>query len=295
MPPKRMSDILASSSTDTRINSTPIPTTAPPSSEDPTLPIAGASTSEHATNVSPNGKKRKRTTTEGALAPNKTAVTDAKINTTQSLTRTNHPSLYEPWTLLPAKEKKAVEARGTHKITPLVFSKNQNVKAGITKIRRYISAETSGTEAIPAALKDEDAVIAVSAQGDGTVKLVGIIDMVKRITREAVQEKKGGVKWYTYTVLSSVTVPRKSPAAANGSANASNAADQRDEDRAEDGEAMDVDGHEGVKETQEPSKDEGVTKTVPVLTAWMTRRWIPGFKEAFGEHEVVVHENASRE
>ena len=174
-----------------------------------------------------------------------------------------------------------------------MFSKNQNIKAGITKIRRYIGAETSDTEAIPAALKDEDAIIAVSAQGDGTVKLVGIIDMVKRITRESVQEKEGGVKWYTYTVLSSVTVPRKSSAAANGSANASNAADQRDEDRAEDGEAMDVDGHEGVKETQESSTDEGATKSVPVLTAWMTRRRIPGFKEAFGEHEVVVHTSSS--
>ena len=119
--------------------------------------------------------------------------------------------------------------------------------------------------------------------------------MVKRINREAVQKKEGGVKWYTYTVLSSVTVPRKSPAAANGLANASNTTDQRDEGRVEDGDAMDVDGQEGVEETQKSSKDEGVMKSVPVLTAWMTKRRIPGFKEAFGEHEAMVHTSASRE
>jgi hypothetical protein len=241
--------------------------------------------------VSENGKKRKRNTDEAAK-PNKAAAVEGEDGNTKQPTRSNHPSLYEPWRLLPAKERKAVEAGGIERVVPVVYSKNQNVKSGITKLRRYLGAETEDTEDTPAALKDEEGIITVSAQGEGTVKLVGIVDMVKRITGEKssrVAGEKGqeeGTKWYTYPVLSSVVVPRKI-----GAANTANAGEQqKDAEANADGDAMDIDGDDqAVKDTQEQRKDEGATKVVPVLTIWMTRKRLPAFRDAFGEQEFTVH------
>ncbi|KAF3036898.1 hypothetical protein E8E12_002442 [Didymella heteroderae] len=183
MPPKRMSDILQSSSIDARISSTPLPTAATDTSDGPSLPIIGATTG--------TSTKRKRT----AAAPPR-----SKNAAPQPQTNTIHPSLYTPWLLLPAKQRKEIEARGTQALDVLVWSKNQNVKSGIN-------------------------------EGYGE------------------QMEDGG------------------------------------------GEAMDVDeGQEGgaVRETQRSETAE--MKTVPVLSVWMTRKRMAGWKEVFGEQEMVVHE-----
>ena len=290
-----MSDILASSSIDSRIHSTPLPTTAPYSSEGPTLPIVSAAgaTTEHDPNVAANSKKRKRPTNDSTSAPNKAVATEA--NHHQQPPRTNHPSLYEPWTLLPAKERKALEARGTERVLALVYTKNQNVKSGIAKVLRCLGAagqaETEGKEHESAVL-NEEGVLAVSAQGEGTVKVVGIVEMVGKIVGKGAQGK-GGIgeegdgkrtKWYVYTVLSSVVVARGRDA--RGAA-------RDDADVAQEGDAMDVDVNEdgeddAMNETQDSGVKEGPTKSVPVLTVWMTRKRIQAFKDAFGEQELVV-------
>ncbi|KAF2622217.1 hypothetical protein BU25DRAFT_213073 [Macroventuria anomochaeta] len=296
-PPKRMSDILASSSIDTRITSTSIPTAVPYSSEGPTLPIIGA-TSEHSTKVPGNGKKRKRTTSDESAKPNKAAAVEGKEQSTREGVMTNHPSLYEPWVLLEGKEGKAIEARGTENVVPIVYSRNQNVKSGITKLLRYLDLQTNDKGGdLPAALKSDEGIIAVSAQGEGTVKLVGIVDMVRRIAGKETQKKGSGAnqaeegeKWYMYTVLSSVVVPRKR----STESGAQNDADEAQEENEGDVDVMDVDRGDGaVKETVKSSKGEGEMRKVAVLTVWMTRKRISVFRDAFGEQEFVVHKTES--
>lgn len=208
--------------------------------------------------------------------------------------RTNHPGLYEPWSLLPPKERKAIEARGTDKVEVVVWSKNQNVKAGITRLLRLLGAQSTtegeDTLAVP---DDEESVVAVSAQGEGTVKLVGIVDMARRIAGEhrtngVEGEGEGdagrdGSKWWVYVVLSSVEVPRRR--------STSDATRGQEQDVEEEAEAMDVDGDEdggAVKETQQSCQDEEM-KSVPVLSAWMTRKRMAGWREVFGEQELLVY------
>lgn len=303
-PPKRVSDVLASSA-DTRIPSAPNSTTdAPYSSEGPTLPIIGAAQFAHggqSTNIPApqQGQKRKRTapdndkTQSGGGMSNKSDM--------QKPVRTNHSKLYEPWVLLPGKARREVEKRGTENVMPIVYSKNQNVRSGITKLRRYLGlGNDQASDDVPTALRQEAAIIAVSAQGDGTVKLVGIVDMVRRITGEkeaekgceVEKEKIEGIKWYMYTALSSVVVPRGKEAA-----NGVDAEGQEKGQAGSESDAMDVDGDDvAVEEMQghghlaeERRNAEGKTKTVPVLTVWMTRKRIPSFRDAFGEEDFVVH------
>jgi hypothetical protein len=176
----------------------------------------------------------------------------------------------------------------------VVFNKNQNVKAGINKLRRYLGAHRTlaSTPAkdgaggdVPVALGSEESVIAVSAQGEGSIKLVGIVDMVKRITGEKPEGAKedDGVKWCMYTVLSSVIVPRKKVEPVNV-----------EELEKEQGEPMDIDHENGAAQvSQDNDEEETKTKTAPVLTVWMTRKRIPSFKDVFGEQEFVVYKAVS--
>ena len=302
-PPKRVSDVLASSA-DTRFPSAPNPTDAPYSSEGPTLPVIGSAQFAHGRQCTngpalQQGQKRKRTASDNDKTQSGGGV--SKKHDAQKPVRANHSRLYEPWALLPDRMRREVEKRGTENVIPVVYSKNQNVKSGITKLRRYLGAGSDkASNDVPAALKQEDAVVAVSAQGDGTVKLVGIVDMVRRITggKETEKgcgmekEKSEGIKWYMYTALSSVVVPRGK--------NAVNSADAEGQEVRADSEsdAMDVDGDDGamkeemraqVRLAKEGRDKEDKTKTVPVLTVWMTRKRIPSFRDAFGEQDFIVH------
>lgn len=303
--PKRMSDILASSSTDPLTTASPLPT-APSSSDGPTLPILGASVSEHSTKVAaPQGQKRKRT-----AQPTRPAETNVQTNVPTSQAsqrpRTNHPSLYEPWTLLPAPQRRALEAQGVGNVVTVVFGRNQNVRAGINRIKRCLREGEGGVPHVlrgeegegvaGEGVKGEEGVIAISAQGDGTVKLVGVVDMTRRIVGEQGEEEGGkegeGVRWWLYTSLSSVDGAR----GAQDGGREDGAAEM-----AEGGEGMHVDvdvdvdvgdGGGAVQESQTPNQP-GKTKIVPVLTVWMTRTRIPTFKDAFGEQSFTVYDTVS--
>ena len=186
----------------------------------------------------------------------------------------------------------------------IVYSRNQNVKSGIGGLLRVVGAASGASkdqagkdQAEPEQnvesghVDEEDKMVVVSAQGEGTVKLVGIADMVRRIVGEERKEtvavgkdgKKEGSRWYIYTVLSNVEVPRMGEAT-------SEEQDGEEGNSAEAWlEAMDVDEIEeggAVRETQQSEKEE--MKKVPVLSVWMMRKKTPGWKEAFGEQEMVV-------
>ncbi|KAF3007682.1 hypothetical protein E8E13_009230 [Curvularia kusanoi] len=293
MPPARMSDILPSSSRTTAPQPS-IPTTTPYSSDGPTLPIISASESS---------KKRKRTaaTSNTSPAATNTSTTDKK-HAAKAPARTNHATLYTPWELLSARERKAVEDKGTENVEVVVWTRNQNVKAGINRLKSLLGAgagkntsgggdgarsATVGKAAGAVGKEDGEGVIAVSAQGEGTVKLVGIVDVALRV----IEENKGrdgmdGTKWFVYTVLSSVLVPRGKREDAVELDGAEAAQDDVEEDAmVVDREGDEAADGEAVKEVSQRTEE---MKRVPVLTVWMSRWRMPGWKEVFGEREVVV-------
>ncbi|KAJ4318886.1 hypothetical protein N0V94_004216 [Neodidymelliopsis sp. IMI 364377] len=284
MPPKRMSDILTSSSIDTRI-SQPAPTLPSTSSSDgPTLPIIGATTTEHSTRTTgpKHGTKRKRDASAPTTAP----------HAQQPNIRTNHPSLYEPWVLLPSRAQKEVEKRGNASVDVLVFSKNQNIKSGISKLRGHLCIDSVGNgaqETTQIERKHNEKIIAVSAQGDGTVKLVGIVDMVRRIVGEGGEKGRDGKAWYMYTALSSVEMPRRP-----GKEHHKN---DNKEDEDEEGDAMEVDVDDdadaaaasSTRQTGANEDPKPKTKTHPVLTVWISSTRLPAFRDVFGEQSFSVY------
>ncbi|KAH7389421.1 hypothetical protein DE146DRAFT_162880 [Phaeosphaeria sp. MPI-PUGE-AT-0046c] len=276
--PKRMSDMFASSA-EKSSTYTPAVTATPYSSEGPTLPIAGADT-EHA-----GGRQRKARKIDSKEAP---------VGETRS--PTSHPALYEPWTLLPTEILKQINAqkrlRGKHNVVPIVFTKNQNVKAGINRLKIFLGASETPKNSLdkPTALQEKDSVIAVSAQGDGSAKLVSIVDVARRVVAPTPKEKELGEninKWCLYTSLASIEVEKK-----KGSPSEKMSISQPDE--------MDQDMHEvdGEGDAFEPTvadkadqkKGDSQNRMIktPVLTIWITKKEIPAFKSAFGEQTFEV-------
>jgi hypothetical protein len=277
--PQRMSEVFASSS-EKDPNTTTVTATPPYSSEGPTLPIIGAIDSAK------KASKKRKTQDEAAG-------TATKKPSHPPPTRTIHPSLYEPWTRLPSGLVKLLETqnrlRATQNIVTVVFSKNQNVKSGINRLKTYLGAyrDPASTIEMPDALKVEDLVIAASAQGEGTTKLVGIVDMVRRLVAPTRKEKDGteGLEtWWMYTMLTSVEVERKIKTVqegGNGEEEVQKTHGAQEEEEEEAFERMDVDGPE--EQEKENSRNGTQMRKVPVLTIWMTRKKIPAFENAFGE------------
>ncbi|KAJ4338708.1 hypothetical protein N0V87_003832 [Didymella glomerata] len=282
MPPKRMSDILHSSSIDARISS-PLPTAATDTSDSPTLPILGASEANKEASKREHGTKRKRTT--DAPTQSKKAAIEGK--------KTNHPALYTPWLLLPPKQRRDIEER-KDEVEVIVYSKNQNVKAGIGRLVRCVGAAQAESDKTVVDqevedVNDEEKMIVVSAQGEGTAKLVGIVDMVRRIVAEhnKGEEKNGGeegTKWYTYTVLSNVEIVRPSKTLGEAQRQEQGGEEVNDDEA----EAMDVDEEGGAVQETQQSKEEEMRK-VPVLSVWISRKRMVGWREAFGEQEMAVY------
>lgn len=276
-----MSEVFASSAEkDTIAAST---TATPPySSEGPTLPLI-AGDGEHATDAGgtileakargTNGEPSKRTDKrvhgrEGPAAPN----------------NTSHPGLYEPWTLLPREitgpllsQSRLADAQN---VVPIVFTKNQNVKAGVVRLKTYLGApcDQKNPLEIPELLKEKCSVIAVSSQGEGTAKLVTIVDMVKRVVKPnpaLPTDDKLVQTWWMYMSLTSVDVEQEK--------RIKRKADTTQESQEEEAfEPMEIDvPFQKMEETK-------LTRKVPVLTVWMSKNEIPAFKEAFGEQTFAV-------
>ncbi|KAF1921849.1 hypothetical protein BDU57DRAFT_526595 [Ampelomyces quisqualis] len=278
---KRMSDIFASSAEKETSGMTA--TATPYSSEGPTLPIIGADT------------ERSANDTDKARITN-----DQETNRAQPVP-TIHSSLYEPWTLLPNELVNLLtlqaRLRGTQNIVPVVFTKNQNVKSGINRLKTYLGAYKDEIQPmdIPEALTRPDAIIAVSAQGDGTAKLVSILDVARRVVAPSIKEKKMveeiGTKintWWLYTSLTSVEVEKKARVTSGANdgekLDAKVRAKQINEDSEDEAfEPMDVDMPVRQKEQRQKKKIKA-----PVLTVWLTKNQIPAFKDAFGEQSFEV-------
>jgi hypothetical protein len=195
--------------------------------------------------------------------------------------RTDLELLYEPWLLLPASLRSAVANSLTSwedRIVPVVFTRNQNIKAGINKLKAYMGDDQSRNATAEEKLWAErlakgDALLAVSAQAEATTKLVGIIGMAKRIL--APSENQPGAEgdtWYSYTSLSSQVMQKRNPDKA-----------ARKED------AKDDDPFDSLADIQtQDSENSRSMLTVPLLTVWVSRARIPPFRDAFGEQTFRV-------
>lgn len=316
MPPKRMSDILPSSSSSlsTHIpatnNNNKTTTISPlPSSQDPTLPLAEDTAQPSNTNSTgdpdSSSKKRKRTPAAPAAVPtpnhpHSSPPTSAKGTGNAN---TNHPALYTPWLLLPVPQRRELEKEGlgsgNNGVEVLVWTKNQNVRAAVTRVRSVLLGHVDG-EGTGAGKR----VIAVSAQAAGTVKVVGIVEVVRRVVaasdgggrgeREGEGEGKGeGKKWWVYTVLSSVVGPRRRRRGVQGVKGGEAEGEEMEIDEGEDGDTAGLQGEEegeggAVKASGDEDKDAGAETKVPVLTVWFSRSRLSGWREAFGEEELLV-------
>jgi hypothetical protein len=300
---KRMSDMFASS-TEQPVDTTMATASPPYSSEGPTLP-----TLESSLKANPESHNAKD------ARPAKTSKThdqDSKATAPKQATpqreHTTHPSLYEPWTLLPPQLLELLEAqarlRTTQNVILIVFTKNQNVKTGINKLKTYLGAyrDPKSTIEMPDALKQDDVLIAVSAQGDGTIKLVSIVDLARKIVApgsDGSNEAGKVEKWYMYTVLTHIEVEPKSKTgktAANEDEGKGieESGEQQDADEEEEEafEPMDVDEPE---DKSARSEKEVRKRKVPVLTVWMTRKSVPAFASAFGEQVFSVQALSAKE
>jgi hypothetical protein len=278
---KRMSDIFASSAE--RQCSGTIATATPYSSEGPTLPIIGAETEHSMENV------------------NKARTQNDQVTDRTQTTPTYHPSLLEPWNLLPNEVLKLLTSqprlRGTQNIVPVVFTKNQNVKAGINKLKTYLGAYKDENQPfeIPEALAKPDAIIAVSAQGDGTAKLVSILDLARRVVAPSNKDKEMAEEmdikvdtWWLYTSLTSVEMEKKTRVmleAKDGSKAKTKVREEQENGGGEDEAFEPMDVNMPVQHTEQEQ-----TRRIkaPVLTVWMTRKQIPAFRDGFGEQTFEV-------
>jgi hypothetical protein len=183
--------------------------------------------------------------------------------------------------------------RSTQNIIPVVFSKNQNVKSGINRLKTYMGAykDPASTVEMPDALKEPDLIIAISAQGEGITKLVGIVDMARRIVAPSeIEHDSNGKKetWWMYTMLTSVEVDREVKTLVStkkGSADAEKTQSTREEEAFE-STSTDL----GAQDIQGPATG-NITmqrRNVPVITVWMTKNRIPVLQNAFGEQTFAV-------
>lgn len=269
-------------------------TMIPYSSDGPTLPVLGSSREQgiNAMNAAMAGPA----TSAGAsytLPVTSDPKNHSELRTTCSASSTKsqvHSApkidlgpLQEPWKLLPPELLKAVEVRlgGEHLLeqscVPVVFTKNQNIQSGINRLKAYLGHQQTPnfTSGIENKLLKENLVIAVSAQGEATTKLVGILEMVKRIVAplqgDSKQIEKIG-EWHQYTALSSRRIEKQTK----------KGPDQHRGDTGTQGEANngeDEDCFEARRTMQEDAK----FRTIPVLTTWLSKESIPELKDAYGE------------
>lgn len=244
-----------------------IATAASYTSDGPTLPIVG-DTSAHmdqiqeikTTNETRPSKKRK-TKIGNATEPNEPSVAVQQV-------QVDLTSLYKPWTLLPPELLQQIEKRLSgsveSKTEVIVWSKNQNIKSGINRLKALLGfSEFDGNRpqrCDATEHKKADGLISISAFGEATTKMIGIVEMAKRVVHGGKAEESGFAEpWYTYTSLTGLTR-----------------------------EQMSSDREGGLeREKRQTSKDDNKNKT-PLLTVWISSKSIPELKTAFGEQTFTV-------
>jgi hypothetical protein len=232
------------------------------------------------------GKKRRRTD-DGSGAPSFVDGKGTAVANTTAPARTGLAPLYQPWILLPAPLRAALGTRLQNfetNVVPVVYTKNQNIKSAVNKLSKYLTtgasmtnpSSTQGRQELPNSPKK---IVAVSAQGDATTKLAGVIEMIKRILKPAV-DQDGSVDiqdWYIYTSLASRTVEKQANTKKTGKESAAEVTDE---------EEIAFESLAAISDKDQEARSSN--KTVAVLTVWLSRTAMREFKDAFGEEKIQV-------
>jgi hypothetical protein len=290
--------------------------TATYSSEGPTLPILGGA-GEHGVPIAVaaergsgtrhaapqaggrGSKKRKHTDVAGTPSSMQKPVT--LLVRSPELEPLRMPWLLLPPELLEALYKRLGETFWHGNCVPVVMTRNQNIRSGVNKLKAYLGAGARNpamdvAEDVVEVLKSERLVVAVSAMGEVTTKLVGILEVLRRVVGmdgHGVGERE---EWCMYTSLSSRMVEKKDKRRLRSK-----------EDRLElvggvaltkgSGVEMGKEGDEEDasfeptatrKETEETGEKTPKEQSVPVLTVWLSRTSIPEFENEFGEEKFAV-------
>ncbi|KAH7125099.1 hypothetical protein B0J11DRAFT_433981 [Dendryphion nanum] len=319
-PAKRPAEATAESSTNKPDSSAPKNDTSitsiPYSSEGPTLPIIGVEAAlfdgisqlESTTNPPhteaslPPRKKRKTNCVTG----NKTGGGMVKLTPTTTFTGPLAP-LAEPWTLLPTSLRTGLythlavstsDAASTH-IVPVVFTRNQNIRSGINKLRAHLESSRTRNDTGKGSRKEETTkIISVSAVGDGTQKVVSVVDIVRRVVGESAGENQqlkvgddSGKKWWMYTTLSSFLIPRKRKPPSKLKSNPAAAANhnpEKEEENEEDEEEEDQAFETAAQVRQREREEKKVS--VPVLTVWFSEKRVARWGDVVGEETFWVRD-----
>ena len=245
-----------------------IATAASFASDGPTLPILG-SLSERAegtklsTSTSDDERPSKKQKTSNGLA--------IKSEPAAKEPQVALAPLYKPWTLLPVELLPQLEKRlggnWEEQVEVVVWTKNQNVKSGINRLKALLgftaADQPDGKNKDAADNKKFGKLIVISASGQGTTKMVGIVEMAKRIVGGQTGAKEsGGETWYAYTGLTGLKMPTQ--------------------------QGTSTEGKDASKEQMDRFQEKEAKKKVPVLTVWFSRNSVPEFKKAFGEQTFTV-------
>lgn len=193
-----------------------IATAASYASDGPTLPIIGG-VGEHS-----DRPKHQSMEESGSSRPAKKQRSDGdysedvvKPEGQGERAKVETSRLYEPWKMLDEgtvqQMRKRLGGKWEEEVEVVVWTKNQNVKSGINRLKSLLGFQENveaSEESDKAGSKSKaERLIAVSAHGEGTTKLVGIVEMTKRIVGGSEKNTKdtSGEMWFTYTNLSSTS------------------------------------------------------------------------------------------
>jgi hypothetical protein len=318
---------LASTTANTHTTST-----APYSSEGPTLPILGGA-GEHGVHIAvsaPAAGKRLQAEVEAGHTGQQTQTRRSKQLKTSEVAATQQSRqkpvpapqtanpelepLKRPWMLLPPDLLAAVYKRlgksfWEENCVPVVMTRNQNIRSGVNKLKSYLGATTpnasvKNAKEVVEVLRSECLVIAVSAMGAATTKLVGVLEVLRRVVGGADGEVEAGgegegvrqrEEWYMYTNLGSILVEKK---ARIGNKQKRDGMELVDEVPSAKGPGVETgrDGEESAsfeptaadEQTTETGEKTPKVKSVPILTVWLSRTSIPEFEKELGEEKFIV-------
>ncbi|KAF2709382.1 hypothetical protein K504DRAFT_344586, partial [Pleomassaria siparia CBS 279.74] len=288
--------------------------TAPYSSEGPTLPILGNAGvtrgNTKAADAENRPNKKRKITPEATTAA---APTKAKKTKPVQPPPTPNPDLaplQKPWTLLPPALLEAIHVRlgqgfWEENCLPVVITRNQNIRSGVNKLKTYLGAEVRKTgtvvdKDVEEVLSSKNLVIAISAMGEATTKLLGVLEVLKRVVGGAEEKAEGSddlrsdaetckapeqKMWYTYTALSSTTVHRK---VKGGDKAKPKVGDMTENGNRDSVEVDDASFEPTAAEMAEQERNKAKALSAPVLTVWIARVRIPDFESEFGEQSLRV-------
>lgn len=167
----------------------------------------------------------------------------------------------------------------------VIFSANANIRSSINRLQTYLGAHKNQISPVerPRVLEKGGGLIAISAPGAGSPKLVSIVELTKRHVKpgskdDSEKEKGPAETWYSYMSLGRIYVKARSKTNTKKPETKREQAAEDEEENA----------FQSLAETRRPEGDADGhedDRMIPdqILTIWWSRQSIPEFKTEFGE------------